>query len=93
MKSSRPPTSATVSASDDRIGLARDARRQIADFPGAVVVDCGSTNHRMDEIAVSDCILETPQTTMPSPLPKMVPLEAASNERQWPSRDRISPSR
>ena len=54
-------TSATVKRLRDYIGLARDAWREVTDFARAIVVDRGSADYRVDEIAVADRILETPQ--------------------------------
>ncbi len=45
--------------SGNRPGLAVDARRGVADLPGAVVVDRGSLDHRVNVVSGSDGIRQT----------------------------------
>ena len=59
--------------------LAVDARRRIAGFAGAVVIDCGSADDGMDRVSVGERVARRLRTTIPAPAPPRVP--RASNRR------------
>ena len=77
----------------DDLCLTADARREVADLVAAVVVDGRAADDGEDVVAVARRRPRAASAaTQPTALEMTVPADLASNARQCPSGERISPS-